>query len=246
EGEDSGNTQAFGAIADCYTELGDLEKEKQANSKKYRERIKTNPTRNRSHGTNFNTTTSLLCQSITNFTNRNRCKIPKTSAINLLHLILHNQNLQNLVYLPSTDSAGEDVAPNRSSPLKDPLAGGDLLAKNELQANIRQSINQLCVEFTFTVPFSTSDFLGGFKLHCHEHLLRLVLNVDNLLHEGLGEEHFDGFLQHGFGDVRFSFDVPLPYPHLLPPANDIEHNALLVAHCRRQRRSHVLALAFPL
>ncbi|XP_076955129.1 protein FLUORESCENT IN BLUE LIGHT, chloroplastic-like [Bidens hawaiensis] len=26
EGEDSGNTEAFGAIADCYTELGDLEK----------------------------------------------------------------------------------------------------------------------------------------------------------------------------------------------------------------------------
>ena len=26
EGEDSGNTEAFGAIADCYTELGDLER----------------------------------------------------------------------------------------------------------------------------------------------------------------------------------------------------------------------------
>ncbi|PNX75441.1 protein FLUORESCENT IN BLUE LIGHT chloroplastic-like [Trifolium pratense] len=26
EGEDSGSTEAFGAIADCYTELGDLEK----------------------------------------------------------------------------------------------------------------------------------------------------------------------------------------------------------------------------
>ena len=26
EGEDSGNTEAYGAIADCYTELGDLEK----------------------------------------------------------------------------------------------------------------------------------------------------------------------------------------------------------------------------
>ncbi|MFS7914925.1 putative tetratricopeptide-like helical domain superfamily [Helianthus anomalus] len=26
EGEDSGNTEAFGAIADCYTEFGDLEK----------------------------------------------------------------------------------------------------------------------------------------------------------------------------------------------------------------------------
>lgn len=26
EGEDSGNSEAFGAIADCYTELGDLEK----------------------------------------------------------------------------------------------------------------------------------------------------------------------------------------------------------------------------
>lgn len=26
EGEKSGNTEAFGAIADCYTELGDLEK----------------------------------------------------------------------------------------------------------------------------------------------------------------------------------------------------------------------------
>jgi len=26
EGEDSGNTEAFGAIADCYTELGELEK----------------------------------------------------------------------------------------------------------------------------------------------------------------------------------------------------------------------------
>ncbi|MFS7974635.1 putative tetratricopeptide-like helical domain superfamily [Helianthus anomalus] len=26
EGEDSGNTEAFGAIADCYTEIGDLEK----------------------------------------------------------------------------------------------------------------------------------------------------------------------------------------------------------------------------
>ena len=26
EGEQSGNTEAFGAIADCYTELGDLEK----------------------------------------------------------------------------------------------------------------------------------------------------------------------------------------------------------------------------
>lgn len=25
EGEDSGNTEAYGAIADCYTELGDLE-----------------------------------------------------------------------------------------------------------------------------------------------------------------------------------------------------------------------------
>ena len=25
-GEDSGNTEAFGAIADCYTELGDLER----------------------------------------------------------------------------------------------------------------------------------------------------------------------------------------------------------------------------
>lgn len=26
EGEDSGNTEAYGAIADCYTELGDLER----------------------------------------------------------------------------------------------------------------------------------------------------------------------------------------------------------------------------
>ncbi|MFS7995165.1 putative tetratricopeptide-like helical domain superfamily [Helianthus anomalus] len=26
EGEDSGNTEAFGVIADCYTEFGDLEK----------------------------------------------------------------------------------------------------------------------------------------------------------------------------------------------------------------------------
>ncbi|XWS16136.1 hypothetical protein CRYUN_Cryun34aG0059600 [Craigia yunnanensis] len=26
EGDDSGNTEAYGAIADCYTELGDLEK----------------------------------------------------------------------------------------------------------------------------------------------------------------------------------------------------------------------------
>ncbi|MFS7914924.1 putative tetratricopeptide-like helical domain superfamily [Helianthus anomalus] len=26
EGEDSGNIEAFGAIADCYTEIGDLEK----------------------------------------------------------------------------------------------------------------------------------------------------------------------------------------------------------------------------
>lgn len=26
EGEESGNTEAYGAIADCYTELGDLEK----------------------------------------------------------------------------------------------------------------------------------------------------------------------------------------------------------------------------
>lgn len=26
EGEDSGSTEAFGAIADCYTELGELEK----------------------------------------------------------------------------------------------------------------------------------------------------------------------------------------------------------------------------
>ena len=26
EGEGSGNTEAYGAIADCYTELGDLEK----------------------------------------------------------------------------------------------------------------------------------------------------------------------------------------------------------------------------
>lgn len=26
EGEDSGNTKAYGAIADCYTELGDLER----------------------------------------------------------------------------------------------------------------------------------------------------------------------------------------------------------------------------
>lgn len=26
EGEDSGNTEAYGAIADCYTELGELEK----------------------------------------------------------------------------------------------------------------------------------------------------------------------------------------------------------------------------
>lgn len=26
EGEESGNTEAYGAIADCYTELGDLER----------------------------------------------------------------------------------------------------------------------------------------------------------------------------------------------------------------------------
>jgi hypothetical protein len=26
EGEGSGNTEAYGAIADCYTELGDLER----------------------------------------------------------------------------------------------------------------------------------------------------------------------------------------------------------------------------
>lgn len=26
EGEDSGSTEAYGAIADCYTEIGDLER----------------------------------------------------------------------------------------------------------------------------------------------------------------------------------------------------------------------------
>ncbi|KAK7395834.1 hypothetical protein VNO78_16405 [Psophocarpus tetragonolobus] len=200
----------------------------------------TNPTRNRSHATNFNISSSfLLCQPITNFTKRNRLKIVKANTSQLLNFILQNQKLQNLLPLPCTDSTGEDLTPHSPNAIKVSLGSTNFLASNELLANFRQSISEFRVEFAFSVPLPTSYLLGRFKFHSHQHLLGVV---HNLLHDFLGKKRLDGFLQQTIRDVGFSFKVSLSYPHLLPPTDEVIQNMLLVGAQRNQVRS----FAFPL